>query len=45
MYEKTVNHVKFYQLVKTNGLRSAYVAYVKDNGTLDFKSFENKYSN
>lgn len=44
MYEK-INHVKFYQLVKTNGLRSAYVAYVKDNGTLDFKSFKNKYSN
>ena len=45
MYEKTVNHVKFYQLVKTKGLKSAFVEYAKDNGTLNIKSFENKYSN
>ena len=44
MYEK-INHTKFYQLVKAKGLKSAYASYVKDNGTLSIKSFENKYSN
>ena len=38
-----MNHVKYFQLVKVQGLLAAYAAYQNDGGLLGLRSFERKY--
>lgn len=40
----TMNHVKYYQLVKVKGLLAAYQQYQADGGVLGPKAFSVKYN-
>ena len=39
-----MNHVKYFQLVKVQGLQAAYVAYQSDGGILGLRAFSSKYN-